>query len=94
MTPFDIVQHLANAGVTLRIIGNAIRYTAPRGAMTPDLRAALIEHKPEILHAFNERAAIMEYDGGLDRAEAERRATSALGLSGDDTNGGTAPCKR
>ena len=25
-------------------------------------------------HAFEERAAIMEYDGGMSRAEAERRA--------------------
>jgi len=74
MTPFDIIQALAAAGVTLRIVGNAIRYTAPRGAVTPELQAALVEVKPDILYAFNERAAIVEHDGGLDRAEAEPRA--------------------
>lgn len=74
MTRCDLVQHLAAAGVTLRIEGDALRYRAPRCAMTADLRAALVEHKPDVLHDYHERAAIMEFDGGLGRAEAERLA--------------------
>lgn len=30
--------------------------------------------------AFEERAAIMEYDGGLERADAERKAEEAIRL--------------
>jgi hypothetical protein len=74
MTRCDLMQHLAACDVTLRIEGDALRYRAPRGTMTPDLRAALVEYKPDVLHDYHERAAIMEFDGGLDRAEAERLA--------------------
>jgi hypothetical protein len=31
-------------------------------------------HDPDLLDAYEERAAIMEYCGGLNHAEAERRA--------------------
>jgi hypothetical protein len=34
--------------------------------------------------AFDERAAILEHDGGFDRAEAERRAADELGVSPDE----------
>lgn len=52
--------------------------------MTPDLLAAIREHKPELLvllslegnhrEEFLERAAIMEFDGGLERRKSERLA--------------------
>ena len=32
------------------------------------------------IEAFEERAAIMEYDGGLSRSEAENRAAQAQGF--------------
>ena len=35
------------------------------------------------IDAFEERAAIMEYDGGLPRAEAERLATVTLDEAGE-----------
>ncbi len=42
--------------------------------MTPLLRR-IVEALPEsVQEDFNERAAIMEYDGGLDRDAAEREA--------------------
>jgi len=34
---------------------------------------------PESKHDFEERAAIMEYDGGLTRQEAERLAREIVG---------------
>lgn len=33
---------------------------------------------PEALEDYEERAAIMEYDGGLQRADAERRAAERV----------------
>ncbi|ADC63318.1 hypothetical protein CKO29_17755 [Allochromatium vinosum] len=35
------------------------------------------------LEAFEERAAILEFDAGLTRTEAERRARAAYGLAPD-----------
>lgn len=37
-------------------------------------------------HTFEERAAIMEYDGGLSRYEAERRAAEEIGIELPDTH--------
>ena len=36
------------------------------------------------IEAFEERAAIMEYDGGLSRSEAENRAAQAQGFRNAD----------
>jgi len=36
------------------------------------------------IDAFEERAAIMEYDGGLSRSEAENRAAQAQGFRDAD----------
>ena len=36
------------------------------------------------IEAFEERAAIMEYDGGLSRSEAENRAAQAQGFRDAD----------
>ena len=76
MNRFDMLKACAAAGVALRIEGGAIRYTAPRGALTPALRCALIEAKPDLLHDYEERAAIREFDGNMPRAEAERLAAA------------------
>ena len=48
-----------------------------------------VEPRPEAtntdarLEAFEERAAILEFDAGLTRTEAERRARAAYGLAPD-----------
>lgn len=51
-----------------------LHVNAPVGVLTETLRAALREQKAALLdlvEAFEERAAIAEYDGGLSRADAE-----------------------
>lgn len=50
-----------------------------------DLRAALADHDPEAHYLVEERAAIMEFDGGLPRLEAERLAWRQLGRHGRPT---------
>lgn len=42
--------------------------------------------------AFEERAAIMEFDGGLSRAEAERLAAESLGASSISASRGAMAC--
>ena len=69
----DILQAAHDAGVTLTVDGDRLRYRAPAGAITPDLRADLQELKPSLLYEYHERAGILEYDARLPRAEAEAR---------------------
>lgn len=80
MTSADVIRTLRAAGVTLFLDPDTgrLKYRAPRGAFTPYLRATLREYMPEIVFLFNERAAIMEFDGGLSRADAESRAASEV----------------
>lgn len=71
---------LRTAGVELFLDADTVRlkYRGPRAAFTPFLRATLSEYMPEIVFLFNDRAAIMEYDGGLPRAEADAQAAKVL----------------
>ena len=75
-----LLERLHRAGIQLRIERDGLAYRAPRGALTPELRAALVEWKPDLLYEYHERAAILEYDGRLPRAEAEAHAAELLGL--------------
>ena len=54
----DILQAAHDAGVTLTVDGDRLRYRAPAGAMTPELRADLHELKPTVLEEYHERAGI------------------------------------
>lgn len=54
---------------------------APKGVLTDAVRAALREHKQELLdlvEEWSERAAIAEYCGGVPRADAEALAWHSL----------------
>jgi len=79
----DLLQRVHDAGITLIVDGNRLKYTAPAGVLTPDLRAALAELKPTILHEYHERAGILEYDGRMPRPEAERQAGAST-LAGEE----------
>ena len=77
MTAVEVLTTLRGLGVTLTPWVDRLRVDAPEGTLTPALRAALREHKTallDLLEAFEERAAIIEYCGGLSREEAERQA--------------------
>ena len=45
MTPTDLLDTLEERGITLIPDGTDLRYRGPRGAFTPDLRAAVASHK-------------------------------------------------
>ena len=49
MTAEALLQELWSRGVRLTPEGDRIRYCAPRGALTPELRARLSEHRGEVL---------------------------------------------
>jgi len=81
MTALALLQQLHESGVLLTPYPDGtLRYKAPKGALTPALVDAMRQHKAA-LHAWveewSERAAIMEYCGGLVREEAARLAWQA-----------------
>ena len=84
----DLLLHVRAAGFTLGLADGKL-LVRPASMLTDELRAALRDCKPEVLallaaereadaEAFEERAAIMEFDGGLPRAEAEVAARQCV----------------
>ena len=49
MNPVELLGRLGALGIRLTADGDRLRYSAPKGALTPELREALARHKPEIL---------------------------------------------
>jgi len=78
MTALALFRQLHALGVVLKPNPDGtLHYKAPKGTLTPELLDALRQHKAELydlLETFEEHVAIVEYDGGLARAEAERLA--------------------
>ena len=54
MTAEDLLAHLRSLGIEVWADGDWLRYNAPKGALTPDLRAELTNHKSEILTLLRE----------------------------------------
>ena len=85
----DLIEHLANLGVKLELADGKVR-AMPRAALTGEVQAFIRSSKAELVlllatdidvakrEAFEERAAILEYDAGLPREEAERQARRRL----------------
>src|SRR2546429_8209542 len=57
MTVAEILADLAQQGVQLWAEGDRLRYRAPKGVLTPVLRAMLSEHKAEILALLQQHPA-------------------------------------
>jgi non-ribosomal peptide synthase protein (TIGR01720 family) len=56
----ELVAHLRDIAVHLWVDGDDLRYTAPKGALTQDLRAELVERKAEILAFLRARDLAVE----------------------------------
>ena len=55
MRPFELLSQLRSLGVEVWAEGDRLRYKAPKGALTPELRAELVGYKADIL-AFLHKA--------------------------------------
>lgn len=85
----EMLHELAAAGVEVAVVGDKVR-VQPAIRLTDQHRLALREAKTEIisllsaaailadLEAFEERAAILEFDAGMPRADAEVMAAAML----------------
>jgi len=49
MTVSEVLQEVRRVGIMLQADMDRLRVNAPKGALTPELRQALLEHKPALL---------------------------------------------
>ena len=93
MNVASIIYEIQSAGGRIEVNHGKLRLTAPK-PLSDDLVDLIKAHKPELLvtlckdeesdheesihEHLEERAAIMEYDGGLTRDQAETEARKAL----------------
>lgn len=74
----NLVSELYALGVVLSIDDRGrLSFEAPKGVMTDELMVGIRSHREElvgIVERIEERAAIMEHDAGIPRADAERMA--------------------
>lgn len=95
MTPADVLLGLAEAGAAVWLADGRLRFRAPEGAVTGELREAAAACRSALIalvrsgatlpvdlaawpepwrEAFEERAGLIEFDGGRLRAIAEQEA--------------------
>lgn len=87
----DLLQGLRRAGIALSVLPSGDLAVQPASKLTQDQRAAIKSHKAAIVQAlqhpdearqkeaFEERAAIIEHDGGMPREQAEHIAAEIHG---------------
>ena len=87
MGAIDLLRDLMTEGVELETDGQRIKWRNAGAKLTPERLHVLKQGKAEVLEylskpdldAFEERASICEYDGGLSRADAEDLAAQSQG---------------
>jgi hypothetical protein len=57
MTLFDLQSCLDRLGVKLSARGDRLHFQAPAGALTPEIKAALVLHKPALLARLEKEAS-------------------------------------
>ncbi len=97
MNVADLLSRVQALGIRLSVQGDALAFEGRRETITPELLDQLRSCKPLLLALLEtptspdiesarewrqERAAIMEFDGGLDRVDAEREAQRRVSICG------------
>jgi len=80
-TPLALLRMLREMRVTLRPDGNRLYVDITAGNVTRAMLEALRQHKEamhDMVEWLEERSALLEYDGGLSRAESEQEAWTQL----------------
>jgi hypothetical protein len=77
MTAVELLAECQARDIQVSVQGASLAYDAPAGALTPEVIEAMRQHKAALLallERWEERAAILEYDAGLPRDDAEWQA--------------------
>ncbi len=53
MTPIGLLAELRRRGVELAVHGDKLRYTAPKGALTDELREGMRQHKQALIELLS-----------------------------------------
>lgn len=75
LSPVQLL-HAHGAHLYIDSCSRRLRYRAPPGSLTPELRGLIAEAAME----YEERCAIREYDGRMDRTQAERLTGAEFGV--------------
>ena len=85
MNTVEILDYAKEQDIRLWVDGDLLKFDAPKEAVPPTFRNALKQHKPELIDALSdlheareERAAILEYDQGFTRKEADAEAVKRI----------------
>jgi len=75
MDTTTLLHKLAQRGVTLQVVGDRLRWQGPKGAMTPALRAALVDNKAEVRRRLGpqrpaKRGGLADGPGGGDSSSS------------------------
>ena len=71
MTPRELIAEATALDITLTTTsGGKLRIDAPKGVVTPDLRAAFSSHRDALVKLCGERPTAVGHDGGLGQASA------------------------
>jgi non-ribosomal peptide synthase protein (TIGR01720 family) len=62
MTIIDLLSRARNLGINLWVDGDNLRYSAPKGVLTQELRAELVARKPEILTFLRETHVVAPFE--------------------------------
>ena len=76
METLTLLSEIKNHGLDVQAIDGNL-HVRPRERITVSIRATIRQHKAalvDFLETYEERAAIMEFDGGLSRQDAEAAA--------------------
>jgi hypothetical protein len=49
VTAIELLQALRSAGAGVAVVGSDLKIRAPKGAVTPELREAIVAHKSELV---------------------------------------------
>lgn len=78
----SLYAYLRSRGARLSLAGDRrLRVLSPAGALCTELRRYVREHAEELaqfVYELEERAAVLEHEHGLSKAEAERRARECV----------------
>jgi len=85
-----ILRRLAEQNVELYLEGDRLRFRAPAGALTDDLRAGIAEHRTEIIGllrprpalAAGERCVTCDWRGWVDEPPVDGRIRTHCGRCG------------